>query len=144
VPSGPAERTTIRVLLIEDDEAHAWFISRYLKQVENVRIALSHAATLADGLRLLASQPFDAVLLDLRLPDSDIDETVSRIIPHALNVPIIVLSTLEDPSLAKSALEQGAEDYLWKGNLSSELLYRAIQHAIERQLRRIREDASRK
>jgi DNA-binding response OmpR family regulator len=55
------------VLLIEDDEAHAWFISRYLKQVENMRIALSHAATLADGLRLLASQPFDAVLLDLRL-----------------------------------------------------------------------------
>lgn len=144
MPSGQAERTAIRVLLIEDDEAHAWFISRYLKQVEKVRIALSHAATLAEGLRLLASQPFEAVLLDLRLPDSDIDETVSGIIPHALNVPIIVLSTLEDPSLAKRALEQGAQDYLWKGDLSPELLYRTIEHAIEQQLRRIREDASRK
>lgn len=144
MPSGQAEGTPIRVLLIEDDEAHAWFISRYLKQVEKVRIALSHAATLAEGLRLLASQPFDAVLLDLRLPDSDIDETVSRIMPHVLNVPIIVLSTLEDPSLAKSALEQGAEGYLWKGDLSPELLHRAIQHAIERRLRLIREDASRK
>jgi DNA-binding response OmpR family regulator len=140
VPKGDAERSTIRVLLIEDDEAHAWFISRYLKHVEKVSIALFHAATLTEGLRLLASQLFDAVLLDLRLPDSDIDETVSRIVPHALNVPIIVLSTLEDPLLAKRALEQGAQDYLWKGDLSPELLYQAI----ERQLRRIREDASRK
>jgi two-component system, OmpR family, sensor kinase len=144
VTSDDAAENVRRVLLIEDDDAHAYFISRYLSQVKGVRIAVSRAATLANGLRLLASQPFDAVLLDLRLPDSDFDETLSRTLPNAFDVPIIVLSTLYDPTLAERVINQGAQDFLYKGDLSPELLCRAITQAVERQgaAKGIREDPS--
>ena len=136
----------LRVLLIEDNDEHAAIISRHLRHVEAKSIHLSRASCLADGLTQLASDRFDALLLDLQLPDSDIDDTLERTLPHALQLPIIVLSTLEERVLATRALKEGAQDYLCKADLSAELLFRAINHAIERKHteKRIREEGSRK
>ena len=136
----------VRVLLIEDNDEHAAIISRHLRQVEGASIGLSRTSCLADGFTQLSSNRFDAILLDLQLPDSDIHSTLQRTLPHALQVPIIVLSTLEERALATAAVKKGAQDYLCKADLSSELLYRAINHAIERKNveKQIQEEANRK
>ena len=99
----------LRVLLIEDNDEHAAIISRHLRHVEAKSIHLSRASCLADGLAQLTSDRFDALLLDLQLPDSDIDDTLERTLPHALQLPIIVLSTLEERVLATRALKEGAQ-----------------------------------
>lgn len=134
------------VLLIEADDAHATIVSRLLRHVEGPRITLSHASSLADGLAQLTSTRFDALLLDLELPDSPIEHTLNRTLPHAVELPIIVLSAIEEPVLATKTLQEGAQDYLYKAELSPELLCRAITHAIERKHteNRIREEAFRK
>jgi signal transduction histidine kinase/DNA-binding NarL/FixJ family response regulator len=136
----------LSVLLIEDNDEHATIISRYLRQIEDTRIAVSRASRLAEGLAQLTANKFDALLLDLQLPDSPIEHTLSRTLAHASEVPIIVISTVEERALAKKALKEGAQDYLCKADVSSDLLNRAIDHAIERQHieKRIREEAFRK
>jgi signal transduction histidine kinase/DNA-binding response OmpR family regulator len=136
----------LRVLLIEDNDEHAAIVSRHLRHVADRTIHLSRASRLADGLAQLASDRFDALLLDLQLPDSDIDSTLHRTLPHALHLPIVVLSTLEERLVATRALKEGAQDYLCKADLSAELLIRAMHHAIERKHteKRIREEGSRK
>lgn len=133
------------VLLIEDNDEHAAILTRHLRQVEG-GIVLSRASCLADGLLHLESNTFDALLLDLQLPDSPIEQTLSRTLPHASQIPILVMSSLEEREFATNALKAGAQDYICKAHLSSELLYRAIEYAIERKRteRRIRDEAFRK
>ena len=134
------------VLLIEDNDEHAIIISRYLRDIDDGRIAVSRASRLAEGLAQLTSTRFDVLLLDLQLPDSPIEHTLSRTLAHGFDVPIIVISTIEERALGKKALQEGAQDYLCKTELSSELLNRAIDYAIERQHteKRIRDEAFRK
>lgn len=124
--------SSIKLLLIEDDDSHAEIIRRYLSRSDGVSIQLTRETKLVPGLEQLAQGRFDAVLLDLRLPDSDIDETLPRAVRFALEIPIIVLSSLEDRENAIKAVKEGAEDYLCKSDLSSELLVRTILSSIAR------------
>ncbi|MFK7767289.1 MAG: ATP-binding protein [Mariniblastus sp.] len=75
---------------------------------------------------------YSSVLLDLSLPDSPIHETLGRIVTQFPDVPVIVLTSLNDLDFAAKAVQQGAQDYLVKTDLSSEVLERAIRYAIER------------
>ena len=136
----------LSVLLIEDNDEHATIIARHLRQVEDARVVVSRASCLAEGLGQLATNQFDALLLDLQLPDSQMEETLHCTLEHAIDVPIIVISTIEERALAKKALKEGAQAYLCKADLSSELLYRAIDYAIERQVTdaRLRAEVRRK
>ena len=124
--------SNIKLLLIEDDDSHAEIIRRYLLRSEGVNIHLTREINLAAGLEQLSQCHFDAILLDLRLPDSDIDETLPRAVRFALEVPIVVLSSLEDRDNAVKAVKEGAEDYLCKSDLSSELLVRTILSSMAR------------
>jgi signal transduction histidine kinase len=74
----------------------------------------------------------EALLLDLNLPDSTFPETLLRVLEAAPDVPVIVLTALDDFDLAATAVQQGAQDYLVKAHLTGELLVRAIRYAIER------------
>ncbi|MEM9771046.1 MAG: EAL domain-containing protein [Cyanobacteria bacterium P01_D01_bin.73] len=76
--------------------------------------------------------PFDVVLLDLSLPDSQGLATVSRLSEAIPSVPIVVLTNFKDDELALDAIRCGAQDYLVKGKLHPEVLSRAIRYAIER------------
>ncbi len=87
---------------------------------------------LSTGLERLAKNSVDVVLLDLLLPDSQGLETFDRMHSQAPQVPIIVLSGLDDESLALEAVRKGAQDYLVKGEVDSRLLGRSIRYAIER------------
>jgi diguanylate cyclase (GGDEF)-like protein len=84
------------------------------------------------ALEHLAAKETDAILLDLSLPDSSGLETVRKVLANAPKTPIVVLSGHNDENLALAAVQNGAQDYLVKGELAGTLLGRALRYAIER------------
>ena len=95
-------------------------------------VALNPRKRLAEALAWLDRKPFDAILLDLTLPDAQGLETFLRTQARAPMVPIVVLTGLNDESMAVKAVSQGAQDYLVKSNIDDEQLVRAIRYGIER------------
>ncbi|HEX4122517.1 MAG TPA: PAS domain S-box protein [Verrucomicrobiae bacterium] len=126
------EIKTIKILLVEDNPDDVFFLRMVLHKVTGTHFELHPVKTLANGLSRLAEGNIDVVLLDLTLPDSTGMETFSSIKAHARDVPIIVLSGTDDETLAVNAVHAGAEDYLVKGRVDSQLITRAIIYAIER------------
>ena len=122
----------IKVLLIEDNDVDAELTQDLLSEWSMEEFQITRAKTLAEGFSFLSRERFDAVLLDLSLPDTFGLPTVRQV--HAMNptVPVVVLSGVTDQSLALQAVQQGAQDYLVKGQGHPELLARAIRYAIER------------
>ena len=125
-------KSNLKVLLVEDNDDHANVIERHLKKYKQTRVSMERKATLQTGLACLTEQQFDALLLDLRLPDSDIDNTLNSTLAHSPSIPIIVLSSLRDENLASKAVHSGAQDYLVKEDMTVETIVRSIRHAIER------------
>ena len=122
----------IKVLLIEDNDVDAQLTQDLLSEWSTEEFQVARATTLAEGLSLLSRERFDAMLLDLSLPDAFGLPTVREVHASSPTIPIVVLSGVSDPSLALQAVRQGAQDYLVKGQGHPELLARAIRYAIER------------
>ena len=122
----------IRVLLVEDDAAHARLVHEMLKERNIHRFEYRRVDRLAAALRLLYDQHFDVVLLDLGLPDAFGPEAVVRVRKAAPSVTIVVLSGLREESLPLNAAQLGAQEYLVKGEEDAEQLLRAIKDSIER------------
>src|SRR5206468_6538504 len=95
---------------------------------------VEHLDRLSTGLRRLAEEGngIGLILSDLSLPDSEGLETFSRLHARAPKVPIILLSGLNDTTVAVQAVHEGAQDYLIKGQVDGQLLVRAMRYAIER------------
>jgi signal transduction histidine kinase len=126
----------VQILLIEDNPGDARLIKEFLGEVTSSTFELDFVDNLSEGLRHLDGK--DAILLDLALPDSSGLDTFEKIHSHAPAIPIIVLTGTDDDALAFKAVREGAQDYLVKGQVSSQLLGRTIQYAIER--KRINEE----
>ena len=122
----------IKVLLIEDNDVDAQLTQDLLSEWSTEEFQVARATTLAEGLSLLSRERFDAMLLDLSLPDAFGLPTVREVHAASPTIPVVVLSGVSDPSLALQAVRQGAQDYLVKGQGHPELLARAIRFAIER------------
>ncbi|HEX7467346.1 MAG TPA: PAS domain S-box protein [Methanobacterium sp.] len=122
----------IKILLVEDNPGDALLLDEMLKEVGNTQFQLSHATRLDEGLKYLLKDTFDLLLLDLGLPDSQGIDTFTIMNQHAPELPIIILTGLEDEKFAISAVGTGAQDYLVKGQVDSRLLVRSIKYAIER------------
>jgi GAF domain-containing protein len=126
------EDRPIRILLIEDNPGDARLLQEMLVEARGLSFELEQRESLSTGLEWLAEGNPDVVLLDLSLPDSQGFNTVTQVLAQAPQAPIVVLSGLDDEDLAVSAVRVGAQDYLVKGQVSSDLLARAIHYAIER------------
>ncbi|MBK5281651.1 MAG: response regulator [Nitrospiraceae bacterium] len=122
----------MRVLLIEDNEDDAILIREMLAEKKDLGIELEWVDRLSRGLTELGSGKIDLVLLDLSLPDSHGLETFDTVQHCAPDVPIVVLTGLDDEAMANQAVRRGAQDYLVKGRLDSYLLTRAARYAVER------------
>jgi diguanylate cyclase (GGDEF)-like protein len=122
----------ITVILIEDNDVDAQLTQDLLAEWSVEEFQITHVKTLNEGLSQLSQQRFDAILLDLSLPDAFGLPTVRQV--HATNpsIPLVVLSGVSDQTLALQAVQQGAQDYLVKGQGHPELLARAVRYAIER------------
>src|SRR5205085_8168600 len=93
---------------------------------------IEHKESLADGLKRLEQGGIGVVLCDLSLPDSHGLSTFGQLHSRAPHVPIIVLSGLNDTTMAVQAVHEGAQDFLVKGEVDGQLLVRAMRYAIER------------
>ena len=122
----------IKVLLIEDNPGDARLIEEMLSEVRGAPFDSEYVDRLSEGLSRLAAGGIDLILLDLGLPDSSGLDTFIRVHTQSPEVPIIVLSGLDDEVLAVDAVGRGAQDYLVKGQADSNLLGRAMHYAIER------------
>ncbi len=122
----------IRVLLVEDNPGDVCLIREMLAEANETDFALEEAARLSVAHDRLNREDVDLVLLDLSLPDSSGLETFQKIRIHVPSVPIVVLSGLNDETLAVKAVQSGAQDYLVKGQVDSNVLVRSIRYAIER------------
>ncbi len=119
-------------MLIEDNPGDADLVRLRLVEGKSP-VTVNCVNRLSEGLASLTRETPSVVLLDLNLPDSRGAETFRRVLEHAPNVPVVVLSGQDDEALAIKAVHQGVQDYLIKGNISSKQLERAIRYAVERQ-----------
>src|SRR5271155_3456260 len=126
------DHPTTNVLLIEDNPGDADLVRLRLVEGKSP-VTVSCVNRLSDGLAALTKNTPAVVLLDLNLPDSHGADTFRRVMEHAPNVPVVVLSGQDDEVLAMKAVHQGVQDYLIKGDISSKHLERAIRYAVERQ-----------
>ncbi|MBR8826839.1 MAG: response regulator [Gomphosphaeria aponina SAG 52.96 = DSM 107014] len=130
---------TLMVLLIEDDPINVKLIQTLLSPpqpsplAEGKSFALTCAESVALGIEQLEVATFDVILLDLIRPDSKGLETLVQLKEKVQNVPIVVQTASEDETLVVKAFQMGAQGYLPKKNLDSNLLVYAIRLAIERQ-----------
>jgi two-component system, cell cycle response regulator len=126
------ERT--RVLLVEDNPGDARLVREALNDGLPGQFTVQVAESLKQALETLraAIDEVDVVLLDLSLPDSQGLETYRAVHAQCSACPILVLSGLNDESIALKAVNEGAQDFLRKSRVDSELLPRAIHYAIER------------
>lgn len=121
----------LKVLLIEDDEEDYLIARRILARPSIGRFELVWASTLTEGLARLGPG-IDAVLLDLSLPDSQGWDTFARVQDQAPGAAIILLTGLDDGDLGMRAIQQGAQDYVVKGEQEAHVLCRAILFGVER------------
>src|ERR1017187_6452689 len=121
----------IRILLVEDNAGDALLLEGLLEATYPGAYRTTHVSSLAEA-SALAQDPFDAVLLDLSLPDSQGMGTIERINEMLPQLPIVVLTGLTDGQVALDAVRGGAQDYLVKGEIDPPTMVRAVQYAIDR------------
>jgi DNA-binding Lrp family transcriptional regulator/CheY-like chemotaxis protein len=126
------ENESIKILLIEDNPSDARLISEYLKKEKDYQFEIKTCKRLSEAIKILQNKKFDAILLDLSLPDSERKKSLPKLTDFTTEIPIIILTGLDDKSLALESLKQGAQDYLVKDELNKSLLTRSVLYAIER------------
>jgi two-component system, sensor histidine kinase and response regulator len=136
LPHASDGQDAISVLLVEDNLGDAFLIQGMLGVVgasESKGFQLQHVERLEDAIATLKQQPFQVILLDLSLPDSRGLPSLECLEKAAPSVPVVILTGTNNETLATQAVNQGAQDYLVKGQITQEVLVRSIRYAIERQ-----------
>lgn len=125
---------TLKVLLVEDSAGDARLVERLLERQISGSFTVTRVATAAEAVAKSASQPFDVILLDLSLPDTEPGslDTLESVLERAPGTAVVVLTGRDDDGLALEAVGRGAQDYLRKRDLAPPLLERAIRYSIER------------
>ena len=124
---------SIDVLLIEDSEIDALFVTRLLKASKELTFTVQKATTMADAMPLLQTRDFDIAIVDLCLPDAIGLEAFEQVRSVDARIPIIVFSGSDDEDAALHAIESGAQDFVAKGHVTGQMLERAVRFAIARQ-----------
>jgi signal transduction histidine kinase len=131
-PRTRVETERIRVLLVEDNASDADLLIEALSARTRNGFEITHVERVDEAGHAAREQPFEIVLLDLGLAETQGLDTLVAARVRIPNVPIIVLTGTDDDELGVRALQAGAEDYLVKGQVDTRLLVRAIRYAKER------------
>ena len=130
------ENTT--TLIIEDNPGDALLLNEQLKHAGWSTTKNEHSARLTDAIESLKKIKPAIVFLDLNLPDSNGLDTFLTINAIAPDIPIIILSGMNDTDLSVQAVKAGAQDYLVKGEFEEKLLLKTILYGIERKKNQLR------
>jgi diguanylate cyclase (GGDEF)-like protein/PAS domain S-box-containing protein len=128
------EKLIKTVLLVEDNPGDARLLHEMFKEQDSRTVELTHVPCMLAAEKYLQEQRVDIVLVDLGLPDAQGLEAVRRTRAVAPHIPLVVLSGMDDESMAVQALQEGAQDYLIKGQIEPRELLRALRYAIERKI----------
>jgi len=120
------------VLVVEDNPGDARLIQEAFRENVQLKSRVEWVKTLSEASVRLGQAGVDVVLLDLSLPDSQGLETFKQVHGQVPEVPVVVLSGLDDETVAVKAVQEGAQDYIVKGQSPSADLVRAVRYAIER------------
>jgi signal transduction histidine kinase len=120
------------VLAIEDNLQEMALLREALARSTNTSFLVEHAERLAASLSCLAARRFDAILLDLNLPDSNGLDTLARVQALAPELPVVILADLSAEPLAMLAVQNGAQDYVLKGSYDGGTIHRSLRTAVER------------
>ena len=124
----------MRILMVEDNPGDVRLLREYLlgQRGSEEEFQCLQVNRLAQALASLDEASFDAVLLDLSLPDSQGIGTLNKVHAAKPGMPIVVMTGLDDEALGLQLLQAGAQDYLVKGEVSASLLRRTLRYAVER------------
>jgi len=122
----------IRVLLVEDDSDCAVLLQEMIAKAGQGEFETGWVRTLTEACRRIGQERFDAIVLDLMLPDSKGVKSVEKMRAQAPDLPILVVSSLDDDATVLETMQKGAQDYLIKGHFVGEMFGRAIRYAIGR------------
>ena len=126
-------RAPIRVLLlVEDNHGDARLLREMLNEPSLSGTVVSHVTTMSEAESHLGKNAVDIIVLDLGLPDAQGVEAIRRTHAAAPRIPLVVLTGLDDEAVAAQALQEGAQDYLLKGQIETRGLLRSLRYAIER------------
>lgn len=126
------EENPLEILLVEDNPGDARLLREMLAEARASDVHLTHVDRVTRARALLAERSFDLVLLDLSLPDSFGFEGFVKIHGDVPLVPVVILTSFDDDTVALRAVQEGAQDYLVKGRIEGHSLIRAIRYAVER------------
>src|ERR1035438_8250169 len=122
----------LTVLLVEDNPGDQRLVKEILDECGHDEFRLFVADQISTAAPLLVAEKVDIVLLDLILPDSQGLDSLIKMRALAPEVPVVVLSQVEDETLAVKAVRSGAQDFLLKAHISGPLLLRSLRYALER------------
>jgi signal transduction histidine kinase len=125
---------TLKVLLIEDNPGDVRLIREMFAEAKHPVFEVDSVSRLTDGLARMLESRFDVILLDLSLPDSTGLNTFVTLHGAADELPVVILSGLNDETTAIKCVNAGAQDYLIKGEVNSHLLIRSLRYAVARGL----------
>jgi signal transduction histidine kinase len=123
---------TLQVLVVEDNAGDVRLLREMFSGERAGSFEITHLLRMSEAENHLAKGGVDITLLDMGLPDGHGLDTVRRAHAAAPDIPLIILTGLDDEALAAEAMTQGAQDYMIKGQIESRALPRALRHAIER------------
>jgi diguanylate cyclase (GGDEF)-like protein/PAS domain S-box-containing protein len=122
----------LTVLLVEDNPGDVRLLREILRDQGTHDTELTDVGSVAAAIRYLATHRVDIILVDLGLPDAQGLDAVRRVHAAAPNTALLVLTGLDDESLAIQSLQEGAQDYLVKGRIDTSEMPRVMRYAIER------------
>ena len=123
---------SLHILLVEDDPGDAELTCVYLNEIRDTRFDVVRVGTLQEAVARVSQERFDAVLLDLSLPDASGSIAVTTMRQAAPDLPLIIMTGLEDADFASHVIDMGAQDYISKNTSNPEVLSRSIRYAISR------------
>ncbi len=132
----------LKIMLIEDNPGDARILQEELveslkEDLTSIQIDLRWFNLLSTALAYLPKGGFDAILLDMNLPDSSGLDNIDKIRSVSLHIPVIVLSGLQDELTMTEAMQRGAQNYVVKGSLKGNELLQVISDAIKKQLKKM-------
>jgi PAS domain S-box-containing protein len=123
----------MKILLVDDDPDEVRTIVELLRKAPFEPFDLTRVTELGRALAALREQAYDVVLMKLGLPDSEGLEALAKAREQVADrLPLVVLTRSDEEALAVEAVGRGAQDFLHKTNLTTELLTRTLRYALER------------
>lgn len=125
------ESSSVRILLV-DDEAECNLLVRWLLGSAQTTFSIEWADSYAGAMHTISTQEFDVILVDFRLDERTGIELIQEAISIGITTPMIMLTGFNDAKTDMAAMNAGAADYIYKGNLETRLLERTILYTLER------------